>query len=276
MDAIWTILRTSCVSYGRSEPRVSSIEDVPGRCGSCGNATQADDDYCTRCGTKLSNGSAVIPLTTLAPPDTGPAGTAPILRRRSRSLAVGLALVSAVCVTLIAVTIISRHQLADTQSELDASQAQIATLEATRRRLVNELTATRGISQRRGTLLLRADDVLDELDPLLASVDALKKDTADIQRGRTEFRDATDALIRTTITLVNYLVKTEPSSIDADYENNLIDKANRQLETLDAYASQLTQSDKAYSKDAARFDVRATTLSTAVAALKKQFKQVTR
>lgn len=257
---------------------MSSGEDVPTRrCGACGNALQADDDFCTRCGASLSDAFNVIPPGTTPLPGTDPvAATPPPLRRRSRGLVVALALVSIACVALAAATIVGRQKLTDTRSQLEASQEQVATLKASRSRLANELAAARGVSKRRAAVLLRANNVLDDLDPLLASVDALKKDTSEIQAGRSEFQDAADTAIETIITLANYLTDTDPSDIDAAYQNNLVDLANNQLDTVNLYRSQLSQSDESYSKDAAQFDTRATSLSSAVAALKKQLKQVTR
>jgi chromosome segregation ATPase len=189
---------------------------------------------------------------------------------------VALVVASTACVVLAAATFLSRQELADTQSDLEASQEQVATLEETRARLVGELAATKGISQKRATVLLRANNVLGGLDPLLASVDALKKDTSDIQAGRSAFQTAANDLIQTTITLVNYLVDTDSAYADNGYTNDLIDQANGELDTVNSYGSQLSQSDATYSKDAASFDTRATSLSSSVAALKKQLTQVTR
>jgi hypothetical protein len=192
-----------------------------------------------------------------------------------------LILVSIACLALAIATFLGGQKLADTRSELAgartdlaASERTIADLEVARRHLLTEVAAERGISEKRGAVLLRANHVLDGLDPLLASVDALKKDTGDIQAGRIDFQNAADALIQTTIVLVNYLVNTDSSSVDVDYENGLVDQANSQLAAVQSYASQLSRSDTSYSGDASQFDARATTLSNAVSALKKQLRQV--
>lgn len=177
---------------------------------------------------------------------------------------------------LAVAVVLGRQELADTQSELDASQKQVVALEATRSRLAGELAATKGLSAKRAGVLLRANNVLDGLDPLLTSVDALKKDTNDIQRGRSDFQTAADTLIQTTIELINYLVNTDSDAVDIDRVNGLIDRANNELDTVDLYGSQLSRSDETYAKDAASFDTRATSLSAAVAALKSQLKRVTR
>ncbi len=196
--------------------------------------------------------------------------------RRSRGLVVALGIVLLTCVVLAVAVLVGRQELADTRSELDASQQQVAALEATRSRLASDLAATQGVSAKRAGVLLRANSVLDGLDPLLASVDALKKDTNDIQRGRSDFQTAADTLIQTTIELINYLVNTDSASVDVDHVNGLIDQANNELDTVDLYGSQLARSDGKYAKDAASFDTRATSLSASVAALKTQLKRVTR
>jgi chromosome segregation ATPase len=246
-------------------------------CDSCGAVAQADNEFCTHCGAKLAAASNVVPLGDTPLPWTSPPKVATSsMRRRSRGLVVALVVVSTACVVLAAATLFSRQELADTQSDLEASQEQVATLEETRVRLVDELAATKGISEKRATVLLRANNVLGGLDPLLASVDALKKDTSEIQAGRSDFQSAADELIRSTITLVNYLVDTDSANADWDYVNDLIDQANGELGTVNSYGTQLSQSDVKYSKDAASFDARATTLSSSVAALKKQLIQVTR
>lgn len=263
---------------------MSSTEHVgERRCGSCGHLAAPGDDFCTRCGTDLDDATNVLHLGVTPPPSSGAVPVplqAPPPRRRRRgmwaALAVALAAVSVACVALAVATITSRQELSDTRSELEASQARVVALEKSRALLAHELAATRDLSRRRAAVLLRANRVLEGLDPLLSSVDDVKQSAATVQSKGDSFVTATGDLIDTTIALVNYLVQTEPDAIDHTHVNELIDRANGQLRTIDSYTSQLQKARSRYEKVAATFDTRASSFSSAVEALKQQLQQVTR
>lgn len=251
------------------------------RCGSCGHLAAPADDFCTRCGTDLDDATNVLRLG-VTPPLSSEAASVPSAppprgRRDVRAaLVVALAVVSVACVALAVATITSRQELSDTRSELDASQAQVAALEKSRALLAAELASSRDLSRRRAAVLLRANRVLKGLDPLLSSVDDVKQSAATVQSKGDAFVTATGDLIDTTVELVNYLVQTDPDAIDNAHVNDLIDKANGQLRTIDSYTSQLQAARSHYEKVAATFDTRASSFSSAVEALKRQLQQVTR
>ena len=253
------------------------------RCGSCGHLAAPDDDFCTRCGTNLDDATNVLhlgvtpPLPSAAVPVPLAAGS-PHRSRRGlvTALAIAVGVLAVACVALAVAMIASRQDLSDTRSELETSQAQVAALKKSRAVLAAELAATRDLSRRRAAVLLRANRVLAGVDPLLSSVDEVKQSAGKVQSTGDSFVAATDKLIDTTIVLVNYLVETDPDSIDNAYVNDLIDEANTQLETIDSYRSQLRSSRTRYEKVAATFDTRASSFSSAVEALKRQLEQVTR
>ena len=253
------------------------------RCGSCGHLAAPDDDFCTRCGTDLDDATNVLhlgvtpPLPSSAVPVPLPEGPSDRSRRLPWvALAIAVAVLSVACVALAVATITSRQDLSDTRSELETSQAQVTALKKSRAALAAELAATRDLSRRRAAVLLRANRVLKGVDPLLSSVDEVKQSSGKVQSTGDSFVAATDALIDTTIELVNYLVETDPESIDNTRVNDLIDEANGQLVKIDSYRSQLQVSRSRYKKVAATFDTRASSFSSAVEALKQQLEQVTR
>jgi hypothetical protein len=247
------------------------------RCGSCGNRVAEDDEFCTHCGTSLLDATSGLHLGVRPPSGSGATQVEATSRARRRwPRLAALAAVLLVVLGLIAAVVVSRLQLDDARSERDASLARAASLQAARDRIAAELAATETLSRRRAAVLTQVDEVLRGVDPLLASVDDVKQEAANIEGGGNSFVRATNALIGTTVRLVNYLVQTDPDRIDPDRVDALIDRANAQLDRVDSLESALRASHVAYTKAASRFDTKATTFSEAVEELKQQLEKVAR
>ncbi len=166
--------------------------------------------------------------------------------------------------------IVLREQRNTARHELAASESTVARLRLELRRAQADLVNARVLSERRRAVLGRARTVLAGVDPLLSSVDELKELTAEIQTGRDTFAGDAESLIDTTIVLVNYLVDTNSADVDTTYLNELVDKANGELDDVRDDSKRLAAVDGRYGAAARRFDTRATTLSGAVESLERQ------
>ena len=245
-------------------------EAKTGRCMECGGAVAADDDFCTHCGAQVGRpGDAVIaPLRggmghepQVAASDAGRAPSWPWLA--------GLAAAVALAIAAGAAAAHYRAELQSTQTELAASEQQVAKLEAARSALGDELESSKQLSERRAAVLRRADSVLGGIDPILSSVDELKEVTSQIQSARDDFLAASGTLTVSLIDLADYLIGAG-GDVNDDRLTVAIDDVNAQIDHAQVLARRLARSDKTYTAAASRFDLRASALSERIQALKKQ------
>ncbi len=118
--------------------------------------------------------------------------------------------------------------------------------------------------------------MLLQVEPLLSSVDELQNLAAKIRDGRDSFASASGSLVGDLIDLGNYLIRTDPAYIDFYYMNSLIDEINGEISSVRYYSSALDDYDGSYLGASTRFDTRATGFTSAVRALQKQLREVTR
>jgi hypothetical protein len=242
-------------------------------CPHCGTAVAPADDFCTHCGQRAERmPEAVVPLRH----EHGwhePATQETAGRRRRVPWLVVLALVAA---TALASTVAAFHynsELDSTRSELSATEHQVERLEASRAQLATLLSGSKRLSERRALVLRQATGVLVGVDPLLSSVDELKRNTGRIQEARDALIESSGTAIDALVTLGNYLLETGAAA-DAAQMDALIEDANEAIDAARGHAQRLASVDTAYAAAAKRFDLRASRLSRRVEALRAELEKV--
>jgi hypothetical protein len=286
---------TAFVPMGSSEVvELRRVEDFRA-CPVCLVVNSPADTFCTGCGAELPTGVGALDQQTLessSADDTGdsspgrsksvhaplvadyPSATTDPARGFDRRHAGALA--GVICLFAAAVGVTAwgwqnershsqalHRSLVDSRRDLRDSQAKLAAT-------ASALSATRSVSQRRKDLLSQAQGALAQVDPLLSSVDALQKDTSGIQVQRDTFTADANTLKAQMITLANYVIQTDPSSIDSGYLQQLIDTANADLSIVNSDEASLGAYDSRYSTDSDHFANRATAFTKAVRTLQQQ------
>lgn len=263
-------------------------------CPNCSAANAASDLYCTGCGFELApvDPASVLQQRAAASAQQRSAASAserteqlpgtptavfsvasPPSRRWPLRLLGGVAALALASTIAFAVLWTSESSRADRlEAGLAATRTELATTEERLEQTQAKLTAATALAEQRRSLLVQARTVLSSVDALLSSVDDIQGRAREMQTTRYTFSSDADALIATTVTLINYLVETESDWISYSYVNGLIDEANAELDVIRAVQYQLGEEDSAYDTASSRFGNRADSFSKAVRGLQRQLK----
>jgi hypothetical protein len=241
-------------------------------CPHCGSRVAPADDYCTHCGERVERpaGAVVLPLWRQGGQPEREAAPA---RRRVWPWLVALALVAGLALAATLSAVHYRSELDATSAELSASEREVDRLEAARAALAAQLSGSKRLSERRALVLRRANGVLVGVDPLLSSVDELKRNTGRIQAARDALIESSGAAIDALVALGNYLLETGGAA-DAARMDALVVDANAAIDAARGHARRLAAVDATYAGAAKRFDLRASRLSRRVEALRQELKKV--
>jgi hypothetical protein len=158
------------------------------------------------------------------------------------------------------------------QAALTATDAELSTTNRALSETESRLQTASSLADRRRALLVQARAVLSRVDALLSSVDDIQGRARNMKDARYTFSSDADALIATTVTLVNYLVATDSSYLSYSYVDSLISEANSQLGAVRGDQYSLSEQDGAYDDATSRFGTQADAFSKAVRSLQRQLK----
>lgn len=243
-------------------------------CPRCGSQVAPVDDFCTHCGEPVERTEEAVVLP-LWGKGQQPEPAAPSVAGRPRRWPwlVALALVAGIALTATLSAARYRSELDSAASELAASEREVDRLEAARAQLAAELSGSKRLSERRALVLRRANGVLVGVDPLLSSVDELKRNTGKIQAARDALLQSSGAAIDALVALGNYLLE-QGGDAEATRMDAMIENANAAIDAARGHAERLASVDARYAAAAKRFDLNASLLSRRVEALRQELKKV--
>jgi hypothetical protein len=121
-------------------------------------------------------------------------------------------------------------------------------------------------------VLLRAQTVLTNVDPLLSDADGIKLITTQIQSARDQFASDSAQMTSDLIDLENY--EANPQNYPGVDQWALVSQVNGELETVRSDYASLTSTDSSFSGATTQFGQHADAFTTAVRALQGQLKKV--
>jgi len=262
-----------------------AVESAARTCVNCGISAAADEGFCARCGTSFDGerpgretATVVLdaPTELVTPPVSIVSPTRRGIRRHARIAAVTAAFVVLIAAAAM-LAVLWRGEAGQHQKlarELTASQAQVVSLKSDKRSLQATLDETQALSARRAAVLKRAQRVLEQVTPLLSSVDGLQSLAEKMQTSRDSYFEASSTLKSDLIDLGNYLLDTDSDYINYSYVNDMISQINGEISTVNFYGSELSGYDGDYAKSADSFSTKASAFTNAVQALKQQLAKV--
>jgi hypothetical protein len=244
-------------------------------CQHCGAPLAPADDFCTHCGERTERTPDVVVPVRHESGWQEPEHATPVTAGRQRRWPwlVLLGLVAATALAAAVAAVRYHSELDSARSELSATEQQVERLEASRAQLAALLSGSKRLSERRALVLRQATGVLVGVDPLLSSVDELKRNTGRIQKARDALIESSGTAIDALVTLGNYLLE-RGAAADAARMDALIEDANAAIDAARGHARRLASVDAAYAAAAKRFDLRASRLSGRVEALRAELEKV--
>jgi hypothetical protein len=263
------------MSVDRAAPKRAPVAVSPdadggrlaARCQTCGAPLESDDEYCPECGAEL------------------PAGRS--LRRRRRLGIAGLAavlLATVVAAATFAVLWQSEASSGDrARSQVQAAAKEAAVAQAAQTRLARQLAVTRAqlaqverLAAVRAGIVGQAGEAVRQVEPLLSSVDSLRRLTAQIQTSRNKFADEANDVVGSLIDFSNAILEAQQAGeeLDGAWVDEQIDSLNSDLDSLAARYDALTGADAAYGRASKRFEARANEFNLAIRTLRQQLQAV--
>jgi predicted nucleic acid-binding Zn ribbon protein/chromosome segregation ATPase len=242
-------------------------DGVSAVCEACGAPLEPDDDFCPECGVEL------------------PAGRRLRRRRRLRIAAVAAVLLAAVgAAATFAVLWQSEASSGDrARSQVQAATRDAAVAQATQERLARQLAATRvklaqveRLADVRAGVVGQANQAVKQVEPLLSSVDSLRRLTGKIQTSRNQFAEAANDVVDSLIDFSNAVLEAQQSGdeLDGAWVAEQIDSLNGDLDSLADRYDALDSADAAYGRASKRFEARANDFNLAIRTLRQQLQAV--
>jgi hypothetical protein len=242
-------------------------DGAPAVCDSCGAPLGPADDFCPECGVEL------------------PAGRKLRRRRRLRIAALAAVLLAAVAAAAtFAVLWQSEASSGDrARSQVQAATGDAAVAQAAQRRLARQLASTRErlaqverLADVRAGVVGQANQAVKQVEPLLSSVDSLRRLTGKIQTSRNQFADEANDVVESLIDFSNAVLETQQygEELDGGWVDEQIDSLNDDLDSLAARYDALDSADAAYGRASRRFESRANEFNLAIRTLQQQLQAV--
>jgi hypothetical protein len=236
-------------------------------CQACGAPLEPDDDFCPECGVELPEGRRL---------------------RRRRLLRIAALTAVLLAAVAAAATFAVLWQGEASSGDRARSQAQAATrdaavAQATQRRLTLQLASTRvklaqveRLADVRAGVVGQAKQAVKQVEPLLSSVDALRRVTGKIQTSRNQFADEANDVVESLIDFSNAILEAQQydEELDGAWVDEQIDSLNADLDSLAARYDALDSADAAYGRASRRFESRANEFNLAIRTLQQQLQAV--